>query len=325
MRIRSISIAILLVSCGPATHVTLSIKRPAEIHLEGIDNLAIAEIKGRGEGKLATLGDLLRIGAGGESKRAGKERLVAELRTALVASERFRLLSLHAQLDSTARQRTAAIYGEIVRYDYDEDLDWKDEKRTNKKTKVTRTVRKFTRTGTVDVGITLRVLDLTTSRILAERHFRDRNSTTNKSEDTKPNAIRSGPLFDRARAKIVRNFVRMISPYVEFVRVSFETDKEIPELAQGYALAKVNDWDGAIDIFRSVVATQPHSPKIHTAHYNLGLSYMYTDRFDEARSSFRNALLGKSSDKYERAMTELTKRISDKQRLIEQGEVPIEQ
>ena len=319
MRIRIALIAFLLASCGPAAHVTLSIKRPAEIHLKGIDNIAIGEITGRGEGKLAALGDLLRAGSGGETKRSGKERLVSELRAALYESERFKLLS-YGTLDSTTKQRTAAIYGEIVRYDYDENVSHQDEERTNKKTKVTRKVRKYTRKGTVTVGISLRVVDLVTSSILAERRFDERISTTTKSEDTSPSSINSGPLFNEARSVIIRDFIRMISPYVEFVRVSFETDKDIPELEQGYAMAKTDDWEGAIATFKSIIETRSNSPKIHKAYYNLGLSYMYTDQFEVARPAFRKALLGKSSSKYKDAMTELNQRISDKRRLAEQTE-----
>ena len=54
----------------------------------------------------------------------------------------------------------------------------------------------------------------------------------------------------------------MIVPYTERVLVSFETDKEIPELERGFRMVEVDNWDAAIDIFQKVVETYSSSPLI---------------------------------------------------------------
>ena len=55
----------------------------------------------------------------------------------------------------------------------------------------------------------------------------------------------------------------------------------MPELERGFRMVKLGNWDAALDIFQRVTETYPNSPLVHKAYYNLGLSYMYTDQFDQ--------------------------------------------
>lgn len=100
--------------------------------------------------------------------------------------------------------------------------------------------------------------------------------------------------------------------------LSFETDKEIPELERGFRMVKLGNWDAALDIFQRVTETYPNSPLIHKAYYNLGLGYMYTDQFDQARTALEQAYARKSEGKYLKAIEKLNVRIEDKRRLEEQ-------
>lgn len=107
-------------------------------------------------------------------------------------------------------------------------------------------------------------------------------------------------------------------PYTERVHVSFETEKEMPELERGFRMIKLGNWDAALDIFQRATEIYPNSPLVHKAYYNLGLSYMYTDQFDQARTALEEAYARKSEAKYLNATKKLNVRIENKRRLEEQ-------
>ena len=120
--------------------------------------------------------------------------------------------------------------------------------------------------------------------------------------------------------------MRVIAPYTEQVRVSFETAKEMPELDSGFNMAKLGNWDAAIEIFQKAISTYSNSPLVHKAYYNLGLSYMYTDQFDQAQTALDKAYAGKPDErKYKNAIKDLKTRIKDKRRLEEQGQPDAEE
>ena len=116
----------------------------------------------------------------------------------------------------------------------------------------------------------------------------------------------------------MRSLVRMIVPYTERVYVSFETDKEMPELERGFRMVDAGNWDAALNIFQNATEIYSNSPEVHKAYYNLGLSYMYTDQFDQARTALQEAYARKSSGKYRNAILELNRRMEEKHRLDEQ-------
>ena len=83
-------------------------------------------------------------------------------------------------------------------------------------------------------------------------------------------------------------------------------------------LEKLKVREAALDIFQRATETYPNSPLVHKAYYNLGLSYMYTDQFDQARTALEEAYARKSEAKYLNAIKKLNVRIEDKRRLEEQ-------
>ena len=339
-------ISALLVGCGAATRVSVPVTRAAEIDLKNIDKIAVGEIRGRGSGTLEALGDLGRVVTGGETKKTGSERFSAELVEALFESERFEVLDYSdlkmgfspinpsmsasdAIKNEVERGRllgnVGVVSGTILRYDYDQESSHEDFKKKDKKTGKVTTTRRYYREATATVSVSLRVVNAGTSEVLATRKFSASDSGKVMKDGSRPDRIPSEPLFDACRARITRSFVRMISPYTERVYVSFETDKEIPELDHGFRMVKLGDWDGAADIFRRVVEIYAASPLIHKAYYNLGLSHMYTDRFDEARTAFKKAYAAKPSGKYSLAIANLNKRIENRRRLEEQRQVDPEE
>ena len=346
-RIQLLYFGLLLVcaqfmGCGAGTRHYITVTRPAEVNLKNFDKIAVGEIKGSDIGIVSAIQKELQALQGRETKDQGIRKFSNELMVALFQSERFEVLD-HESLKMSLSQNNlvmnsltdggneekirkifgnlALIYGNVLDYDYEEDLTHEDRKNKDKETGEVTTTRTYTRRGTATAKISLRIVDLRTSKILANRTFTESETATKRSSKSRPAAINNSSLFEACRAQIIRSFMRMIVPYTERVLVSFETDKEIPELERGFRMVKVDNWDAAIDIFQKVVETYSSSPLIHKAYYNLGLSYMYTDQFDKAKIALAEAYAGKSERKYQNAINKLNVRIEDKRRLEEQRRV----
>ena len=311
----------LFISCG-GTGLFVTVTQPAEVNLKDFDKIAVGEIKGSGSGVLSALSDLVQVIGGGETKVSGSHKFSAELTQVLFESERFEVLD-HESLKMGFSQNNligniALISGTISEYNYSEDLTHKDAEEKDKKTGEVKTTRTYYREGIAKVSISLRIVDLRTSKILVSRKFDKSASAKESRKNSKPPRIDRSRLFEVCRTQIIRSFMRMIVPYTERVYVSFETDKEMPELERGFRMVKLGNWDAALDIFQRVTETYPNSPLVHKAYYNLGLGYMYTDQFDQARTALEKAYARKSEAKYLNAIKKLNVRIEDKRRLEEQ-------
>ena len=308
----------LLIGCGTKA-VYLTVTRPAEVNLKDFDKIAVGEIKVHGSGVFSE-----------------------ELMQALFDSERFEVLD-HESLKMSLSQNDlvmstlmegdseeeirrifgniALISGNITGYEYDENVTSTASQQKDKETGKVTTTRTYKRTGTARISASLRVMDLRTAKILAKKNFTKSKRAEKTGKNSLPARIDSLALLGSCRAQIISSFMRVIAPYTERVRVSFETAKEMPELERGFNLAKLGNWDAAIGIFEEVTRVYSSSPVVHKAYYNLGLSYMYSDRFDEARAALEEAYASKPDRKYKMAIDELDVRIEDKRRLEEQRRV----
>ena len=331
----------LFMGCS-TSGVYITVTRPAEINLKNFDKIAVGEIKGSGSGFLSTLSDVVTVMGGGVTKDSGRNKLSSELTQALFNSKRFEVLDyenlklalsqnnlvMSSLTDGGKEEEVrklfgnlALISGTISEYKYEEELTYKDVEKKDKKTGKVDTTRTYYRNGTAEVTVELRVVDSRSSKILLRREFSKSEDVTKSKKETEPDRIDRTPLLRACRARIIRDFMRMIVPYTERVHVSFETDKEMPELENGFNMVKLGDWDTAIGIFQKIIETYPTSPSVHKAYYNLGLSYMYTDQFDQARTAFEAAYRVKPETKYLNTIQKLNKRIEDKRRLEAQKQV----
>ena len=314
----------LFTACGGRS-TSFLVTRPAEVNLSEYDKITIGDIKGSGSGFVSKLGDLGKFLQGVESRDTWVRRFSAEVAQALTHSGRFELLDYEnlkiGRGPKDDNGSTVLISGGILAYDYEEEETGEDADKTGKKTNKKTDSRQYAFKGTAHVEVQLRIVDLSTSRILATRRFAERETIrkSDKSLDKAriDNADRRR-LFAKCRADIVRSLERMIVPYSERVYVSFETDKELPELEHGFLRVQAGNWDAAIDIFKEATETYSGSLEVHKAYYNLGVSCMYTDQFDRARAALREANGRKSSGKYKNAILELNRRVEEKRRLEEQ-------
>lgn len=328
MRTRNLVVISALVATGWITgcagkSVSILVTRPAEISLGDYDRIAIGEIKSAGSGFVSKLDDFEKFLQGVESGDTWIRRFAAEMSQALAQSDQFEILDYKRLMAGRGGEddigNVVLISGGLLAYDYDEEDTSEDAKgeKINRKTKRL----EYRRKGTAHVEVQLRVVDLQTSRILASSNFSGRKSIRTSGKTPAKASIDKADrrrLFAACRADIVQALKRMIVPYTERVLVSFETDKGMPELERGFRMVQLGNWDAAVAVFQETIRTYSNSPEIHKAYYDLGLSCMYLDRFDEARAALQEAYARKSSGKYRNAILELDRRKEEKRRLEEQ-------
>ena len=296
-----------------SSSIRIPVTRPAEINLKNFNKIALGEIRGRGSREL---GDELTLALFESKKfevldRQHFDRILAEHKLSLSGLMDESTALKMGQLVGTA----ALIFGNISEYDYSEQVTHSDH--TDKKTG--KTTRNYRRKGTAKVTATLQVVDLNRASADMAADSANTQPATKRIADKKPPTIHRKPLYRKCRENSVRRFRRKIAPYQEFVSVSYATDDKMPELQQGYKMAKIGNWDKAIERFQSAVAKYRNSKlPVDKAYYDLGLGFMYTDRFDEARENFETAYQIKAEGKYEQALNKLQQRIEETKRLREQ-------
>ncbi|HHL72045.1 MAG TPA: tetratricopeptide repeat protein [Bacteroidetes bacterium] len=302
---------LVLAGCS-STSVRLPVTHPAEINLKGFAKIAIGEITGRGSADLSEelTQALFESGRFEVLNRQNLDRILAEHSLALSGViDEEQAAELGKFLGAAA-----LIFGRVSEHGYKEELTHADytDKKTGKKT------RTYTRSGRARVSATLQVVDLTTGKILAIKKFTKVQTARTSADGERPVKIDPKPLLAKCRSGIIRDFMKKIAPYTEYVSVSFETDKSMPELERGYNMAKVGSWDRAIQLFTQAAKRNRSNPAVHKAWYNLGMAYLYTDRFDRARKALLKAYEIKPEGKYERALKQVEVRRDEQRRLQEQ-------
>ena len=257
----------LLTACGGRS-ISFLVTRPAEINLSEYDRITIGDIRGSGGGFVAKLGDFGKFLQGVESKDTWARKLSAEMAQAIAHSGRFELLDYEnlkigrGPVDAVGS--TVLISGGILAYDYDEEESGEDVEKTGKKTNKKTESRQYAFRGTARVEVQLRIVDLSTSKILATRSFAEREIIKKSDKALARARIDNADrrrLFAKCRADIVRSLERMIVPYTERVYVSFETDKGLPELERGFRMVQAGSWDAALEIFQTATEIHSGSPR----------------------------------------------------------------
>ena len=111
-------------------------------------------------------------------------------------------------------------------------------------------------------------------------------------------------------------FMKMIAPYIEYVRVEFEKS-DTPGVEAGIVTAQSGQWDSASEQFKGAVKANPNDP---AAWYNLGLAYTYTYRYDEAIDAFNRSNSLKPNSKYANQIANCNRLREEKRKLDAQME-----
>jgi len=111
-------------------------------------------------------------------------------------------------------------------------------------------------------------------------------------------AIRTDPLYEDVRGKVIDAFIYELHPHEEIYNAEFFYDTDMPELQTGISHAQIGQWDKAIALFESASEKYPDNKNIHKAYYDLGIAYKWNFLFSEARENLEKAYLLNNSSKY---------------------------
>lgn len=312
------------------TSLNVNVKRPAELGtMKDYNTVVIEAIEYQEDSLSSLLRKAVPFLPRGETA-IGATRLHNELLSTLRLSKQFKVLP-NTELIKDEQEKIALVSAEIISYHFLESLSYRIENRKpilfgkdgEKKTKI------WTCKGSAVVKVNFHITDLHTQEVLADRKFTktETESVEGIWHDREPRFSDSkrSTLFIKCRERIVRSFMRLVTPYTEQVRVSFETDRKIPELKNSFTMVKNGSWDAAIEVLQNAAQVHDRSPLAHKIYYNLGLCFLYTDQFERAREALQTAHERKSSKKYMQAIHELEVRMEDRRQLEETEEASVQE
>ncbi len=260
---------IISFGCGP-TVVSVSVVRPAQVDLEGIDKIMIGGISGRGGNELA---------------KSLSITIANHPHYTLLDDAYFK--GLMAKGYTVEFGGTAFIQGNISKHIYTEKMTEEvvDKPQGKKETR-------YRKTGTAEVEATLKVIDPNSGAVLGMRHLRKTAVATVRSVNEKPRAINKNSLLSSARNQIVGEFMKLIVPYRERIGLTFAEEKNIPEMEGAIQIVKAGQWEPAIAEYRRIAETYASTPGVNTgpAYFNIGLCQIVLKQYDAAIESFNQAM-----------------------------------
>lgn len=287
-----IFVPLSLAGCASTQRVPITVVHPAEIDMSAYRQVAISGIKGNmGQDFSDHLKELL-IGSG-QFKVVDRQQLQhildqLKISQSDLADPRYRRKI--GRLISGAVWLTGHAEGRVETQVKQEDFTRRDKD----KKEITATL--FTRTCTASGSGSVDVVSIETGEILATKILRSQCSDKASAEKAAPDCKNEAALLDCAQKQNVAVLGRALTPWSETKMVPFAKDKQIPQLEEGIRHAEVGELGEAVKIFQAAAAAAEENPKIKAAgiakaYWNLGLTYEYSDRYDEAIAALKKAYL----------------------------------
>ncbi len=274
-----------LCACGTVA-VRVPVMRPAEINMAPYQSVAIGDMSGGGNRPMT---DSL------------EEALVNTNRFTVVDRQHMSQLMRELRLSSSdlADPSAAAKLGKVVaagalifgdvQTNYREQPDetrYKDDKGAYHTW--------YSLKGEAYVRSTLKIVDVSTGRLIVARTYEERADDVNRALDKRPQQIDRIALESAARRAVVERFMRAIVPHQEFMYAHFQKDGDIPQLEGGIGWAERGDWKKAQSAFNDAAQASEKNVKLKAAqvakcYWNLGLAYEYAGDYDKGEAMVNKA------------------------------------
>lgn len=286
---------VVLVGCG-VTRVPIQVTRPAEavdLAKSGVKRVAIGDIQGAKGAE--DVGESLREAL----LKLGTFELLERSKIAdLVKEHQFDQSGLVDEGTTTEAGKfkgaTALVAGRASTYGC-------TPKRSSQGVKMLD--GSFAQQVTIDLNavadVSFQILDVQTGRIVATKKCYATRAFHASAIGKDPATPDPTALMAQCRDDVVDQFIRSIAPYAVTTEVTFEDDSKIPQLLSGINSAKIGDWDDAIKSFTEATAAQPLSDK---AHYDLGIAFQMTGRYDDAERELKAAYKINADEGYGKAI-----------------------
>ncbi len=327
---------IFLIGCAAPPVVSVKLHKPAQIHLPGVKEIAIADFQGsEGSGnQIATLVQSILI-------TTEYYDIVERDKLSRVMEEQN--LGMAGIVDETTAVQVgkllgvdAMIFGEVSRYEVERDergvekiskkvgtgkYEYVEVEKKGKKEKERREIMQtvfvdqFYRIRRGSVAVNFRVVGIEDGRLLAA--YSDSKSYTSDKviEGGSKTLLPEGEILYNLSKDLCQNFVRMISPYFEIEKRVLEQGKG--PISVGVKYAQSDLWPEAMGAWDAAVH---ELPKESAGYYNLGIGYEVQGLLDEAEQSYQTASKLKVKKLYMDAIARIRITRNDQRRLRQQLE-----
>ena len=205
------------------------------------------------------------------------------------------------------------ISGEVTAYSYVQ----KDSKELSQRDAQGKQHETNLKQGTANVAASVQITNLSTGVIVVNRNVSKTADRMAKAVDALPPDPDKNALLSEAVNGAVASFVRRITPYTDYVTVTFaKNEQKLPELDQGVNYARSGLWPEAAEQFKAAAAKYP---KDQGAWWNLGIAYEYSHRFAEAEEALKEAGRVAPCDKCGREIQNVRWLAENIKKLQEQG------
>lgn len=340
----------LVTACAPSIRVPVT--RPAEIYLKEPRKVLIADFKGNGgnlmaaaltrqlvetgrfevldrsilEQKLresnpalqqtstqavtsALLDRLYRPGKNRVFGRQGMETLLRDVDPNLVGADRQTIAAEMAKLVGGGY----LLSGDITDFSYAN----QDSKEPLKRDSAGKTHMNFIKLGTASAAASVQIVSMSTGVIVASKTIAKKVQRSTRAQDTPPPDPDKNAMLNEAVNAGVADFVRRITPHIDYVTVSFaKNGQKVPEMDKGVQFARSGFWPEATEQFKAAVKQDPGN---QGAWWDLGLAYEYSSRFEDAEAAFKEAMKLGRCDKCNWEIHNVRTLAEDKKKLKEQG------
>jgi len=286
---------------------------PAEIDIEGINRIAVADFDG-----LEQSGKIVAAKVAEGIVDAGHYKLFEREKLARILEEReFSKSDVVDQATASELKLAgvdALIFGVVDAYSVDEQTGvtkiekkigtgrYKTVEKEGKDGKVEKVQEEIKETVLIDrgyiiregtIGVTFRMANINTGEIVAVETETANFSKKVWKDDATKLPTKDG-ILDDLSSKVVGRFLNKIQPRYVAQEVELESNKDsFTKLGIKYAQAGL--WDKAEEAFKDAAKANPAEPKVH---YNLGLIYNIQGKHQEAIKALERAIELNPKDKY---------------------------
>lgn len=183
---------------------------------------------------------------------------------------------------------------------------------------------KYTSTGNIEFT------DLETGQIIKSKMIGNSSKDSESAYNTDPDNIDQKKLMRKCVDKDVANLHHAIAPWKEDFSLPFEKDKALPGLGKGIGILKMGQTEMAITEFANAAKAGEGDEKIKgkvlaKAYWNMGLAYLSIWDFDRASEFFTKAYSLDNDKKYVTTNENIKTLREERETLIQQGIIKVEQ
>ena len=307
-------------ACTPK--ITVKRLKPAEINLSSYEKIAMGDIQGAKGDKIA----------GKINQRLFESKyfdVVERSHLKQLLQEQDLSISNVSDPDSSVKlgeiiTGSAMIFGKVFERDYRKNWHYEDatcyDEEGNKYA-----CTRYSVTGKWNLSLNLKMVDTSTGQVLASKTFEQSASRQNSQREDRPEVDWSEfRVFNSLEDRIIDNFMQVVAPHEEKLKVCLYKDSDLPRLKKGIKYARHGDWKHAIANFKSAVNAADKKPQISAelrakAYYDLGVAYGYSKKYQKGINKLEKAIAIKPLDVFFKEKNRIEKFREQEKRLKEQG------